>query len=309
MSHAPSRDPGGQGPRPRPPRRRGPSRSVRLRRTIAAALGLVLVVVAAVALTRGWGADQPVQASSALPTTGATGHGSARASARPSGDASGRPHRPATARTNTSTKRASDPTPSPAKPSDVPARGTGHVHLARVPGPASSAAGTPVRYTVAVEGGLPVTGRAFARTVHDILLDPRGWQTKDHVRFVAVTPRAAERGAHVDIRVILASPDTTDRLCAPFHTAGKVSCTTTTDTVVLNLRRWMLGAATWGDDVRGYRRYLVNHEVGHGLGHHHVHCSGKGRRAPVMLQQSLRLEGCTPWSWPTGAKDGAPAPG
>lgn len=308
-----SDDPSGAGPggaaprpdgRPQPPRRRGPSRRVRLRRTLAATLGLVLLVVAGIAVLQGWGGgtNEPARASSALPSSGAPSPTTPRTSRPPQQSA------PAQA-PSTTTHRAAEPAPSPAQPSEVPAHGTGRVHLVAVPGPPPHARGRAVHYTVAVEGGIPVTGKAFARTVHDILLDPRGWQTEDHVRFVAVTPREVEQGADVDIRINLASPDTTDRMCAPFNTAGKVSCTTTTGTVVLNLRPWLLGASTWGDDLRGYRRYLVNHEVGHGLGHHHVHCSGKGRRAPVMLQQSLRLEGCTPWSWPTGAKDGAPAPG
>lgn len=268
---------------------------MRLRRTIAAAIGLVLLVVAGVALIQGWGGgDQPVQASGAIPSS----HATSPPSSAPSGEhsaASGGP--------------SASPSPTPAQPSEVPSVGTGTVHLVRVPGAATRAHGRTVHYTVAVEGGIPVAGADFARTVHDILLDPRGWQTRDHVRFVAVSPRAAKRGAKVDIQVTLASPDTTDKLCAPFNTNGRVSCTTTTGTVVLNLRRWMLGASTWGEDLLGYRRYLVNHEVGHGLGHHHVHCSAPGRRAPVMLQQTLRLEECTPWSWPTGAKEGAPAPG
>ncbi|HNV16021.1 MAG TPA: DUF3152 domain-containing protein, partial [Dermatophilaceae bacterium] len=68
---------------------------------------------------------------------------------------------------------------------------------------------------------------------------------------------------------------------------------------VLNLHRWVRGSATYGTDLTSYRTYLVNHEVGHGLGHRHVSCPAPGRPAPIMVQQTLGLEGCRAWPWPT----------
>ena len=41
-----------------------------------------------------------------------------------------------------------------------------------------------------------------------------------------------------------------------------------------------------------YRRYLVNHVVGHLLGHGHSSCQAAGARAPVMMQQTMGVGAC-----------------
>ena len=172
--------------------------------------------------------------------------------------------------------------------------------MVHVPGPASTASGRVVRYTVEIEGGLGVDASKVAQTVRGVLLHQQGWQRKDHVRFVNVSPAQAAREAKVDVRITLASPALTDRLCLPLRTMSQVSCWNGTRSV-LNLRRWMMGDDSYGDDVSRYRVYQVNHEVGHGLGHGHRSCPGTGRRAPVMVQQTLSLQGCSAWPYPVGA--------
>ena len=47
-----------------------------------------------------------------------------------------------------------------------------------------------------------------------------------------------------------------------------------------------------------YRHMVVNHETGHWLGHGHLGCAGRGRPAPVMMQQSKGLAGCRHNPWP-----------
>jgi hypothetical protein len=105
----------------------------------------------------------------------------------------------------------------------------------------------------------------------------------------------------VDFRVVLASPKTTDRLCAPLTTEGKVSCGTG-GMAVINLLRWQRGADAYQGQLARYREYVVNHEVGHELGHGHETCSAPGRLAPVMMQQTITIGACraSPWPHPTG---------
>lgn len=184
-------------------------------------------------------------------------------------------------------------------PPRVVERGTGVLAPVAIPGDslATAAQGRPVRVSIEAEGGLEVDTAAFATAVAQTLSDPRGWQHVDQVRFIAVSPDEVTAGAKVDLRIALASPDTTDRLCAPLQTRGQVSCHSG-GRAVINLRRWQLGAESYGDDVSAYRHYVVNHEVGHGLGHGHESCAGTGTAAPVMMQQTYGLKGCTAWPWP-----------
>ena len=100
----------------------------------------------------------------------------------------------------------------------------------------------------------------------------------------------------------IVTPKTTDRLCAPYLTRGEVSCQNG-NRVVLNAKRWLLGADSYGSDLTNYRRYLVNHEFGHALGKHHVDCPGPGKLAPVMMQQTKGLGGCRKNPWPQSSKD------
>jgi len=141
----------------------------------------------------------------------------------------------------------------------------------------------PVRYRIAVEPGLEAHAEAFAVTVQRVLADPRGWA-------------AAGRPLQLvdqdeDITVLLATPGTTDDLCAPLRTAGVYSCGRNRRATI-NVDRWVHGAESWGDDIAGYRTYVVNHEVGHLLSQPHQRCPEAGAPAPVMVQQTISLFGC-----------------
>lgn len=170
----------------------------------------------------------------------------------------------------------------------VPSRGTGRFALARTSG--SSTGPMPLRYSVAVEGGLEVDPARFAKAVEATLADARGWRSVGDHEFERVVTGA-------EIRVLLATPDTVDRLCAPLQTRGEVSCRNQ-DRVVINAKRWFFGATPYPRPLGEYRQYVINHEVGHALGYPHQPCTSSGAPAPVMLQQTLGLDGCAPNPWP-----------
>ncbi|MFD6953174.1 hypothetical protein A6A08_13065 [Nocardiopsis sp. TSRI0078] len=145
-------------------------------------------------------------------------------------------------------------------------------------------------FAVEVEKGLPGESEDFVAAVEKILGDPRSWRADDE--------RSMQRvdGDDADIRVLLAAPDTVDRLCAPLNTNGYVSCANG-NRAVINQNRWVSGVPHFEDDLKTYRIYLINHEVGHTLGRGHVNCPGEGELAPVMQQQTLDLQGCERNGW------------
>ncbi|KOA44089.1 hypothetical protein PG1528B_1408 [Bifidobacterium animalis subsp. lactis] len=75
------------------------------------------------------------------------------------------------------------------------------------------------------------------------------------------------------------------------------------DDVIVNRTRWDEAVDDWlaaGGTLSRYRTMVVNHEVGHALGHldNETPCAGAGRPAPLMQEQSMFLDGCTVNPWP-----------
>ena len=175
----------------------------------------------------------------------------------------------------------------------APSRPTGRLLVVKGKAPASGP-GTSIRFMVEIEGGLSIDGARFAAAVQRVLYDDRSWGGGS-------IPFRRVDSEPVAFRVALASPDTTDRLCAPLVTAGIYSCHQS-GKAVLNSMRWRRGAASYGQDLIGYRRYLVNHEVGHALGSYHRNCPAAGAPAPVMMQQTKGVAPCRPHPWPSRAE-------
>lgn len=175
----------------------------------------------------------------------------------------------------------------------VPKRGPKKYRRAKVAVKAPSKRGRLVTYDVSIERNLALDPDVVARQISTVLNDKRSWRGTKKWRFKLV-----DSPAKASLHAYVVTPRTTDKLCAPLLTRGKVSCQNG-DRVVLNAMRWMGGARGYGADRNGYRRYLINHEFGHSLGFKHVKCPKSGARAPVMMQQTKGLHGCRPNPWPT----------
>lgn len=156
----------------------------------------------------------------------------------------------------------------------------------------STSEGNVRSYLLRVEDGIDLEAGEVAGVVAEVLADDRGWEPLEHVAFRQVT-----EPAEADFTISLGSPPTVDDLCAPARTNGLWSCRIGEE-VVLNADRWTLMTPAF-DDLGEYRAYMVNHEVGHFLGHGHETCGGEGEAAPVMLQQSMALGGCRANPWPS----------
>ena len=109
-----------------------------------------------------------------------------------------------------------------------------------------------------------------------------------------------EVASGASMHVILASGEQV-AAAAPGGCSATLSCRVGS-LVLINDTRWMNGSDSYNAlDVAltNYRQMVINHEVGHFLGHGHIEkCETNGGLAPVMLQQSTGLRGCLPNVWP-----------
>ncbi|WHM36747.1 DUF3152 domain-containing protein [Streptomyces sp. BPTC-684] len=189
-------------------------------------------------------------------------------------------------------------------PIDPKLKGSGEFEA--VPGfAAAPGKGRKYRYRVDVEKGLGLDGGLFAEAVQKTLNDDRSWAHAGAMTFERIS------SGKPDFVITLASPGTTATWCGKSGldtTVDNVSCdSAATDRVMINAFRWAQGSTTFGAQAMyAYRQMLINHEVGHRLGHSHVSCRTPGALAPVMQQQtkSLDIDGIkcrpNPWVYPTG---------
>ncbi|MEU6571773.1 DUF3152 domain-containing protein [Streptomyces parvulus] len=156
--------------------------------------------------------------------------------------------------------------------------------------------GTVRRFKVRVEEGIGLSADGVAREIHGVLADPRSWTADGHDGFQLVSDGSR------DFVVVVASPATVDRICgaAGLRTRGEVNCDVGSR-VFVNLKRWQTGSPNFHGSLADYRALIINHEVGHRIGHGHETCPGPGRPAPAMMQQINGLDGCEQNAWPYDA--------
>ena len=140
-----------------------------------------------------------------------------------------------------------------------------------------------ITYTVVVDPDVNFPLKDFAQEVAICLADPHGWESQGY-HFVAVksNPQVV---IHLSSLKGLKSAGCDPALsCAEL--GGKE--------MRINEQRWRHGTAKSGQNLDGYRQYVISHEMGHILGRDHVKCPGPGQPAPIMVQQTLGLRGCLP---------------
>ncbi|MGN3959625.1 DUF3152 domain-containing protein [Streptomyces sp. WAC8370] len=278
-----SRRTGGDGAghrsRSRRRRRRGPARAV----LACVALGAVLLT-AGVAVAYWRETRPPVTDDQVADVTDALD-----ASTRtPSASSSPSPSPSVTASTSPSASSSASPSTIA-----IPATGPGTFVTAQADGTTVGTGSRVRRYKVLVEEGIDVRPGAAADEIAEVLADRRGW-TRDGTNSF----RLVSSGSY-DFVVKIATPGTVDKICgaAGLLTRGEVNCSVGTD-VVVNLKRWVLGSPEFDGPIHEYRALIVNHEVGHRIGHGHETCPGAGRPAPAMMQQIKGLKGCVANAWP-----------
>lgn len=147
-----------------------------------------------------------------------------------------------------------------------------------------------IQYTVGTKGDIRSSLQEFSALANDTLNDSKGWSQ------LGVTFRQVQSGGSFHLILSEASQVPSYSPACSAEWSCRVGAS-----VIINDDRWSGGTTAWnnaGGGLRDYRHMVINHEVGHWLGHGHRSCAGAGQAAPVMQQQSIDLQGCRFNPWP-----------
>jgi hypothetical protein len=197
----------------------------------------------------------------------------------------------------------------PPPPPPLPTGGNGSFAVAPGGGTVIGTGQRRIRYRVEMENGIAWgdnvvwTAPDFAGRVDKILAEPLGWtlSARHPVTNGPVGLNNASwsfqrtAGGDYDVQVRLATAGTVQRACAAvgLNVESVFSCRFG-KTLMINLTRWLNGADGYPVSLDDYRSAVINHEMGHFLGFDHMRCTGPGKPGPIMMTQTIDLQGCTP---------------
>jgi hypothetical protein len=141
-----------------------------------------------------------------------------------------------------------------------------------------------VRYKTIVDKGVDYSPKLFSDEVRVYLADPDGWISEGYS--FKEMPRKAKVTIHLSSPEYLKNNGCRDEGLSCADMGGPH--------MFLNAMRWTEGASSSKLTLKSYRQYMVSHEMGHILGYDHVNCPAHGYPAPIMMQQTKGIAGCTP---------------
>lgn len=269
---------------------------------LAIVLGIVFGVRALAG--NGAGADDAGSSTQSQAAGGAGDHGSGSGSGKdgaPGKDAAAESQSDDTdGKDNTDNKDNTDSSGQQSTPEPLTADERADI-LAKAEQTASESGNGVITYTYCVASRGEVGDLTeFANMVFSTLNDPRGWPRAGVIfqENEGADPNTDPNACSMTLTLAAADQMTS------FSTecSDEYSCRVGND-VIINIDRWNNATEGWlnaGGTVERYRTMVINHEVGHRLGHldNELTCPAVNQPAPLMQQQSMDLLGCVPNEWP-----------
>ena len=151
-----------------------------------------------------------------------------------------------------------------------------------------------ITYFITKERGLKYSLEKFRKQVTRIIKSPSFWE---NFKF-----KKSKTLRDADIIIQLTSNKTIERHCPEIK---GLSCASAKDDITyINYDRWTKGSKSSKLKLNKYRKYLIQHEVGHLLlfhlnkfyDHHYPEniCDSDIKNAPIMMQQTNGIGKCKP---------------
>jgi hypothetical protein len=152
----------------------------------------------------------------------------------------------------------------------------------------------PARVYLHVHPEAQTSHNMFVALAAPLVVHPLGWNKYGHDLTIVDT----DAGSDIDVML---TPEHVMNAKFPRFAHQRLSvCNMLTKHIFINETRWLRRIPDQSQlTLPQYRAYVLQHEVGHALGKGHRKCRGRGRRTPVMMQQTLGCDECTPYPFPS----------